>query len=107
MSAGPSNAPEQGSNTSPNTFMSGIPDGQLHALTSTQKGFITSIRMLEINPNLVGTALKNSVAEMFPPALLFSKELQDLPACYGSLRDFLDTRGAELRQHSSRRILMT
>ena len=87
--------------------MSSISDSQLHALTSTQKGFISSIRMLESQPNLLGVQLKERVAEMFPPAMLFGKELSDFPACYSSLRDFLDSRGGNLQQHSSRRIMMT
>ena len=93
--------------SSTRVFMAGISDGTLQALTSCQKGFISSIRILELQENITGEALKQSVAEMFPPAMLFNKELLDMPAIYSSLRDFLDSRGANLQQHSSRRIKMT
>lgn len=88
-------------------FMGTISDNELQALTSEQKGFITSIRILQQNQSLSGAHLKQSVAEMFPPASLFSKELCDLAVLHSSLRDFLDSRGANLQQHSSRRIMMT
>lgn len=88
-------------------FMKSITPEFLTALTCTQKGFITSIRILESNDSLTGIALKRAVADMVPPASLFSKEICDLSAVHTELRDFLDSRGANLQQHSSHRITMT
>ena len=79
----------------------------LGALTSEQKGFISSVRVLESNADLTGIQLKRAVAEMFPPAVLFGKEICDLPAVHIELRDFLDSRGANLQQHSSHRVINT
>lgn len=44
---------------------------------------------------------------MFPHASLFSPGIRILPAVYSSLRDWLNSRGANLGQHSSRRVIMT
>ena len=44
---------------------------------------------------------------MYPPAVLFGQEIRDLAAIYTELRDFLDSRGANMNQHSSRRVIMT
>lgn len=79
----------------------------LGALTSQQKGFIASIRAIEQDAGLTGINLKRAVADMFPPASLFAKEICDLPAVWKELRDFLDRRGANLQQHSSHRVINT
>lgn len=88
-------------------FLKALSTESLGALTSTQKGFVTTIRMLEGDENLTGVQLKRTIADMFPPASLFSKEMCDIPAVHSELRDFLDSRGANLQQHSSHRIIMT
>lgn len=104
---GPSRS-EDAHNVNPSPkFMSGITDLELQALTSTQKGFISTIRLLQQQEELQGDSLKATVADMFPPASLFSKELCDLSIVHTCLRDFLNARGCNLQQHSSRRILMT
>ena len=79
-------------------------------LSSFQKGFILSIRSLEedvISLRMPGNEVKSSVAEMFPPGVLFNDELMNLPLCHLKLRDWLDSNGANMAQHSSRRVLMT
>ena len=48
-----------------------------------------------------------SVADMFPPSDLFSKELRSLLSVCSELHNFLDSRGACMTQHSSRRIMIT
>lgn len=77
----------------------------LAALKSAQSGFVISMR--SIDPTLRGEALREHVAEMFPPARLFGKEIADMPSVWPELRSFLDLRGATLQPHSSRRIILT
>ncbi|CDF36767.1 unnamed protein product [Chondrus crispus] len=89
------------------TFMRGLTNDALTALTSAQKRFISSIRFLETTPDLTGIHLKRTVADMFPPASLFRQEICDLPAVHIELRNFLDAKGANLAQHSSHRVVMT
>jgi len=56
---------------------------------------------------MTGDKVKEIVAEMIPPATLFSDEVIALPAFHRSLRDWLDRHGANLQQHHSRRVIMT
>lgn len=86
-------------------FMRGIITEMLSALTSVQKGFFFSVRT--IPQHLSGTSLLQHVAELFPPASLFAKEICDIPSVWVELRNFLDSRGAGLTQHSSRRVILT
>lgn len=44
---------------------------------------------------------------MYPPGVLFSEGIQSLRSIYKSLRDWFNRNGANLTQHSSRRIVMT
>ena len=87
-------------------FMQGVSGQLCEGLNDVQKGFITSIRLLE-GKKEDSSSLLRSVAHMFPPADLFSNELRSLPSAYSELRNFLDSRGASMTQHSSRRIKMT
>lgn len=87
------------------TFMQTVSNDALTALTSTQKGFIISMRSIPVE--LTGATLRAHVSEMFPPANLFAKEICDMPSVWVQLRNFLDARGAEIQQHSSRRVIMT
>ena len=93
--------------TPEHSFMKGMSYNALSALTSAQKGFISSIRFLESSPDLTGVQLKRTIADMFPPASLFRQEICDLPAVHIELRNFLDERGANLQQRSSHRVVMT
>ena len=45
--------------------------------------------------------------DMFPPASLFGQEICGIPAVLIELRNFLDSRGENLQQHSSHRVVMT
>ena len=85
-------------------FMQGLSDNLFQGLNDVQKGFITSIRLVQSSGE-EGDALRREIADMFPPSELFSKELRNLPSA--ELRNFLDTHGARMTQHSSRRIMMT
>lgn len=87
------------------SFMRSISDGELSALTPTQRGFVVSMR--NVDPAITGDALKEYIAEMFPPAHLFGKEIADMPCVWMELRSYLDGHGARLAQHSSRRIMLT
>lgn len=87
-------------------FMQGVSGQLFEGLNDVQKGFVTSIRLLEGSEEDT-SSLPRSVADMFPPADLFCKELRSLPSVYSELRNFLDSRGARMTQHSSRRIMMT
>lgn len=64
----------------------------LDALKSEQKGFVSSVRIIESNSDLAGRRLKRTVAKLFPPAVLFGKEIYNLPAFHIELRNFLDSR---------------
>ncbi|GAB0496835.1 hypothetical protein MMPV_008156 [Pyropia vietnamensis] len=89
------------------TFMGGA-DTEL--LSSEQKGFICSVRMLENEmreATFSGEQVKASVAELFPPAVLFGPEIATLPCAHRELRKWLDGHGANLQQHSSHRVVMT
>lgn len=88
-------------------FMPEVSQERLLAMNDTQKGFVLSIRSLESTEELQGESLKRSVADMFPPAVLFGDALLNMPVIYKSLCDFLDSRGVNLQQHSSRRIMLT
>lgn len=46
-------------------------------------------------------------AEMYPPSFLFSPNLMTMPSIFASLRDFLNSKGAKLTQHSTQRVIMT
>ena len=87
--------------------MKGISSETLGALTSPQKGFISSIRFLEENPELAGLQLKRAIAEMFLPASFFRQEICDILAVLIELRNFLDSRVGILQQHLSHRVAMT
>lgn len=97
--------PSQSTTEALPAFMPQIPNSDLAALTSKQKGFVVSIR--SIAPETRGDALRDIVAEMFPPAQLFAQEICDMPSVWIELRNFLDARGARLQQHSSRRVILT
>ena len=88
-------------------FMRAVNAGDLQALTSDQKGIISTIRHIHDDENVSSENLKRTVADMYPPALLFSQEVRDLPSIYTELRAFLDSRGANMTLHSSRRVMMT
>ena len=90
-----------------NTFMH---NHDLSNLNEELVGFISSIRELEeyiASEELTGDQVKSEVAEMFPPAVLFSPKIQSLPVVYRSLRDWLNAKGAALTPHSSHCIIMT
>ena len=73
-------------------------------------GLIYSVRDLENRitaENLSCEQVKAGFAEMYPPGALFSEAIQSLRSMYTSLRDWLNKNGAELVQHSTRRIVMT
>lgn len=89
------------------TFMRGLTSDALTALTSAQKGFISSIRFLEATPNLTRIHLKRTIADMFPSASLFRQEICDLLAVHIELRNFLDAKEANLEQNFSHRVVMT
>ena len=76
-------------------------------MNSVQEGFVMGRRRLEKKERMVGTVLLQAVAYMFPLALLFNTNMRAIPALYSELHNVLDTRGGNLTQHSSRRIMMT
>lgn len=92
-------------NTEQRTFLKGISHEELTTMSIRQKGFIISIRTLD--PSLSGDTLKDTIAEMFPPSHLFSNDIKEIPSVWLELRKFLDTNGASLSQHSSRRVILT
>lgn len=51
--------------------------------------------------------LQEAAAEIFPLAMLFQKEISDLPAVWVELRTFLNSLGDSFTQHSNRSVIMT
>ena len=89
------------------TFMHRI---QLGTVSSEIVGLVYSVRDLDvraIDNGLSGAQVKEAFAEMYPPAALFAAPILSMPSVYSNLRDWLDSKGAGLRQHSSRRVMMT
>lgn len=91
--------------TDPHSFMKALTNDELSMMTTRQKGFVISICALD--PTTAGTDLKYTIAEMFPPAHLFSDEIKEIPGVWVELRKFLDSNGATLAQNSSRRTILT
>jgi len=88
----------------PAVFMSSV---DLTLLTMVQRGFVLSIRGLEVDAErvpLTGEQVKESVAQEFPPAVLFGADLTALPLAHRELRRWLDSHGAALGTHPSHRI---
>ncbi|OSX74486.1 hypothetical protein BU14_0287s0005 [Porphyra umbilicalis] len=82
----------------------------LALLSSEQKGFVCSVRMLEgemQGASLIGDQVKTALAELLPPAALFGPEITTLPYVRRELRKWLDSRGANLQQQSSHHFVMT
>ena len=94
-----SGLPPSASSPPNNEFIRFVTAESLGALPSEQKGFISSVRILESNANLTGIQLKRLVAEMFPPAALFGKDICDFPGVQIGLRDVVDFHGTNLQQH--------
>ena len=97
-------APAQSQNR---VFMAPI---DITGLTTSQVGFINTIRVLEDEMNYApmdGQQVKATIAELFPPAVLFASELLALPLIHRQLRARLEKRGANLTERSSRRVLLT
>lgn len=95
------------SGPSPSTlFMSLISLYVMSSVNDIQKGFVTSIRMLELDWTMVGPALVRTVGEMFPPVVLFGSYVRAMPALHTELRNFFDSSGVSLTPRSSRRIMM-
>lgn len=89
------------------TFLQSV---DMETLTDEQAGFVNSLRLMEDELSqlaFTGAQVKDAIAEMFPPATLFSPALRSMPFVYRDLRNWLDERGANMQQHSSRRIMMT
>lgn len=47
------------------------------------------------------------ISELFIPASLFTKEICDLSPVWVEIRNFINSRGANLQNHSSRRVILT
>ena len=102
-----SSAPERGEGSADaDVFMQTLSVAAFSCLNEIQRGFATSMRLLD-DSGQEGVNLLRSLAELFPPPVLFSQELRALPSVYLGLRNHLDMRGCNLTQHSSRRIMMT
>lgn len=100
-------APDTMAAVGASSFMASM---DLSHLSQIQKGFILSIRALDediVSLQMNGSDVKASVSKLFPPGVLFSDDLMNLPFCHRKLRDWLDSHGANMAQHSSRRVLMT
>lgn len=74
-------------------FLPFIPQDAINRMSSAQKGFDKSIRVLEKEDRMVGAVLLRAVSDMFPPASLFNENMCAIPALYSELRNVLDIRG--------------
>ena len=89
-----------------NLFMEPV---ELQSLAILQS-IIVSVRVLKkeiVTTPPSGHQVKESTAEMIPPATLFHPEMIALPSFYREPRKLLDRYGASLQQHSSHRAIMT
>ena len=83
---------------------------RIETLTDEQKGFMTTIRMLGEEWRSRGVSsleIRACIAELCPPAMLFSLVILTLPILLKEFRKWLDLMGPNLQQHSSRSNLMT
>lgn len=83
---------------------------QLSTVSKEIVGLVYSVQDLDIQAMesaMTGEQVKHAFAEMYPPATLFDISLRSIPTVYTNLRDWLNSKGANLRQHSSRRVMMT
>lgn len=91
-----------GSSTPSDTnFMKVLAGESPGAVTSAQKVFISSVPDIDSNTDLDRQQLRSTAAELFPPAVRFGKSTCNLPAAHIAVRNFLDSRGANLPQLSS------
>lgn len=94
----------QSAHVSPHLFMPKISDGFLCGLSTRQKRLIVSVR--SIDDGLIESALRENVAELFPPTYLFESEPCDLSYVWTELRNYLNSLAAALSLHSSRQIIL-
>eukprot|EP00171_Calliarthron_tuberculosum_P018940 IDg18940t1 len=96
-----------GNNSPTRDFMHRI---KLETVSEEIGGLIYSVRDLESRVQesaMTGAQVREVFAEMYPPAFLFSPKIMAMPSLYASLRDWLNSKGANLTQHSTRRVIMT
>lgn len=84
-------------------FMHSIAESSLN---TAQRGIVASMRALESEWTAQTTPaeLKESMAETFPPSVLFSPDVALMPVIYREIRKRPDRFGAMLGVHSTRRI---
>lgn len=84
-------------------FMSHVPESSLN---TAQRGIVASMRALEVEWTAQTTPaeLRESMAQTFPPSVLFSPDVALMPVIYREIRKRLDRFGAALGVHSTRRI---
>lgn len=83
---------------------------KLDEVSNEIRGLIYSIRDLDSRIStsaMTGSQGKDALAELFPSASLFSENICTMPLIYANVRDWLNGEGANLMQHSSRRVLIT
>lgn len=87
-------------------FLGGVAESTISIMNDVLRYFITSIRLLETTQFMTGDVAVRAVADLYSSSILFGKELRSIPAIHTELRNFLDSKRANLQQHSSRRIMM-
>ena len=102
-----SSAPEGGEDSADAyVFMQTLSASAFSGLNEIQRGFVTSMRLLD-DSGQESVNLLRTLADLFPPTVLFSKELRALPSIYPERRKYLGANGCNLTQHSSRCIMRT
>lgn len=83
----------------PPMFLRNINGDEFTVLNARTKGLVLSIRSLDAG--IWGDDFKNLIAEMYPPGLLFDEAVRNFPNMYLELRNYVEERRVNLRQHSS------
>ena len=83
---------------------------KVNEVSESVAGLIVTVREIDARAQesaMSGTQIKDEFAELLPPAQMFGDPIRVMPTIYSGLRDWLNAKGANLTQHSSRRVIMT
>lgn len=81
-----------------------LTDPETRSLSPAEGAIVLSVQSLE--DDLSGDSIRERVAELVPPALLFGDNVEMQRDIYAHLRDFLNSNDANTPIHSSRKIVI-
>lgn len=105
MMSSTTNIDNSGQSEPRSLFTKRVDPSILASLLPKQVEFIVSLQSLD--PSLEEDQLRETFAEMFFPSTLFNQEILDLRSGLVELRKFMESRGVNLTQQSSRRVIQT